>query len=345
MSGRRAGVSHRAFTVRPRALCLALLGVGVLVFATPASAQPSPEEPAVTDAETTDSAAREAEQHFQRARQLYDEGDFTLSLVEFQRAYELSPNFRVLYNIGQVNIQTYDYAAARLALEAYLRDGGDDVPASLRERAETDLRMLRGRTAHLRVLTTPKAEVALDDAPLTGRSSEEPLLVNAGRRKVTATRAGYAPVTRWVTLAGGDRADVTLELMPLTAEPPQPLVVPVPVTTTTESRKNYTPAVVGWIATGALAVSAGIVGGLYLSKEAEVERLSDPSREVGRAAADDATASADRLAVAADVLTIVAVGAGIASLYLTLRPPRTEVTKPATSATLRLLPNGFRGTF
>jgi hypothetical protein len=324
-------------------ITLALAG---LVLSSVAHAEPEPADaPKPADAkpaETKSSEAKEAEQHFARARQLYDEGDFGLALVEFRRAYDLSPNYRVLYNIGQVNIQLFNYAAARAALEKYLQDGGNEISAGRRTQTEADLKMLRERTAYLRITSVPPAEVSIDDMPVGKTPFEEPLLVNAGQRKIIVSHAGYTPVTRFVTLAGGDRNDLKIELTALPTDSGKPVIVFGPTTT----HKNYTPAVIGWIATGALALGAGIMGGLYLSKESEIDRLSNPAIVVRRQDALDASASATRLAVGADVLGIAAVGAGLVSLYFTLRPPRTETTTTTTGA-LRITPtaNGLGGTF
>lgn len=294
-------------------------------------------------ADATSGAAR-AEEHFKRARQLYDEGDFTLSLVEFQRAYDISPNYRVLYNIGQVDIQLYNYAAARTALERYLRDGGSDIPETRRTQVEQDLKMLRERTAHLRIRTNPPgSDVAIDDVPVPPTVLADEILVNAGRRKIVVTRVGHAPATRLVTLAGGDHSDLTIDLAPLQAEPSKPVVVTVPQPTEAP-KKSYTPAIVGWSTTAALAVATGVVGGLYLSKESDIDKLSDPSRQVTKQEADDATASADRLAVAADVLGLATIVAAGVSLYFTVRPPKTEAPQTA-RAQLRFAPGGLAGTF
>ncbi len=289
------------------------------------------------------SAETRAEEHFKRARQLYDEGDYTLSLVEFQRAYDISPNYRVLFNIGQVDIQLYNYAAARTALERYLRDGGSDIPEARRAQVEQDLEMLRQRTAHLRIRTNPPgSDVAIDDVPVQPAALAEEVLVNAGRRKVVVTRAGHAPVTRLVTLAGGDHTELTVDLVPLQIAPAKPVVVTVPPPSD-GPKKSYTPAIIGWSTTGALAIATGVVGGLYLSKQSDIDKLSDPSRQVTKQEADDATASADRLAIAADVLGLATIVAGVVSVYFTVRPPKTEAAPQA--AQLRLAPGGIAGTF
>src|SRR5262245_54376929 len=80
----------------------------------PASASPSP------GAGPSPEVVTEAKQRFDRGLELYAEGEYPLALIEFTRAYELVPNYRVLYNIGQVCIQLGQYANARRALEEYL---------------------------------------------------------------------------------------------------------------------------------------------------------------------------------------------------------------------------------
>ena len=317
----------------------------VVLLASRAPSAHAQGRPAAQDAPEQDKGAgdakspgKDAERHFTRARALYDEGDFPLALVEFKRAYELSPNYRVLYNIGQVNIQLFNYAAARTTLEKYLKDGGDEIPSARKKQVEADLAMLEGRTAHLKVVSTPPADVTIDDMPAGHAPFEAPLLVNAGQRKIVVTKPGYTPATRFVVLAGGDTTEVKLDLAPLPNDGGKSVIV-VP----TEGHKNYTPAVIGWIATGTLGVAAAITGGLYLSKESELDELSSPSTPTNRQNALDASSDATRLAVAADVLGLAALGAGLVSIYFTLRPPRTEA--PAATTGLRVRPSGAGATF
>ena len=59
----------------------------------------------------------EASKRFRRGVKLYNDGDFVAALIEFKRAYELEPNYRVLYNLGQTSRELKDYAAALRAYE------------------------------------------------------------------------------------------------------------------------------------------------------------------------------------------------------------------------------------
>lgn len=300
-------------------------------------AQPTLAPPPSGDSkpEAKPDAVKEAEQHFLRGKQLFDEGDYALALVEFNRAYEISPNYRVLFNIAQINIQLFNYAAARTTLEKYLREGGDDIPAARKAQAEKDLGMLKTRTAFLRITTTPPAAVAIDDTQIGTAPFTDPVLVNAGQRKISASASGYVSTTKVVTVAGGDSQDVNIVLEAVPTGPEGPRV-------TTTMKKNYTPATIGWVATGAFAIGAAVFGGIYLSKEATLDELRNPANPVNPTTRDDNEASATRIAVTADVFGILAIAAAGTALYFTLKPPQQEAV---TVANVRLTPTGVAGTF
>ena len=134
----------------------------VLTFALASSASPAlaqsaaapagdSSSPAPEQAATGPSAAarEEARQRFDQGLSLFEDGDFRLALIEIERAYALVPDYRVLYNIAQVNIQLGRYAKARSALEEYVEKAGDELPESRAAGVKDDLKMLAARTAPL----------------------------------------------------------------------------------------------------------------------------------------------------------------------------------------------------
>jgi hypothetical protein len=94
-----------------------------------------------------------ARQHYDRGLQFAAEGDYQRALGEFLTAYDQSPNFAVLYNIGQVYVALERHDEAITALEKYLIDGGSEVPAERVERIHQQL-------AAMRVALTPAAPPA-----------------------------------------------------------------------------------------------------------------------------------------------------------------------------------------
>src|SRR5437762_2085447 len=106
---------------------------------------------------------KEAGERYARGLSLYGDGEFLLALVEFERAYQLSNNYKVLYNIGQVRIQLGRYAKAKEALEQYLKAGGSSLSAERTQAVNKDLSTLAERTAILNIVTGEVgADISLD---------------------------------------------------------------------------------------------------------------------------------------------------------------------------------------
>src|SRR5438876_6791259 len=74
----------------------------------------------------------EAAAHFRRGVDLFKEADFRGALIEFRRANQLAPSFRVLYNIGQCYLELQDYGGALRSFQAYLSEGGKGIPRDRR---------------------------------------------------------------------------------------------------------------------------------------------------------------------------------------------------------------------
>ena len=190
---------------------LALLSA-LSLLAPSASAQQAP--PTQSSAET--------KLHFQRAVKLYSEEDYRGALVEFKRAYELSNNYVILYNLGQTQFQLRDYASALSAFEKYLANGGSQIATARRQEVEKDLDDLRGRVARITIeVSVAGANVSVDDVVIGKSPLPGPVTVSTGARKLSATKEGLPSVTRTIEIAGGDKATVKLDF-PVPASAPAP---------------------------------------------------------------------------------------------------------------------------
>jgi tetratricopeptide (TPR) repeat protein len=267
------------------------------------------------DKATSNDARREAGQRFDRGLELYAEGDYALASIEFKRAYELVPNYRVLYNIGQVGLQLGNYADARRALEQYVEKGGDALDDERKQAVMRDLMSLERRTAFLTVTANVAgAEVLVDDVAVARAQLGQPLLVDAGVHRVTVRRSGYLPSTKRVTLAGGDEEllSVTLDARP---DEKQTIVV------RQAAPKDNTLMIAGWVTTGALAAGAivtGIMGAGEASELQQLKRARDVEDLANRL--DAAQSNARSLLLASDVFSGAAVVVGGLSLWVTTGP-------------------------
>ena len=156
------------------------LSLGSSMLAVPAQA----DKPAKEEAEVSDEAREEASERFRRGVKLYKDNDYVAALVEFKRAYELAPNYRVLYNLGQTSRELKDYASALTAYRQYLAEGGDEVKGARKKEVEGAIEDLVARVGTLSITTDEKDVVPLE-VPLIGEGIEaavrvEPLVVDFG---------------------------------------------------------------------------------------------------------------------------------------------------------------------
>lgn len=336
-----------------RALALALLlgSAPALAAEPPPGAAPaveSPEAAGATEAPPASSESgpdissqlREASERYQRALKSYDDGNFDAALVEFRRAYELAPTFRILYNLGVVSLELRDYASALGYFERYLVDGAASISAEQRAEVERKIRDLSTHVAHVTVVVDlPGAEIAVDDRPVGASPLAAPLRINAGTRKISARASGRVPDVRVIELAGGDSARVELNL----TSPRTPVDVLPPMSVEPPSRP------VPWLAWGGTAVLTGaavIVGLQAVAADRDYDDALD-TPGTSRKRLDDADAKATRLSVAADVLGLGALALGGYALYLTLHPGESAPHAAALELGLDLGPRGarLRGSF
>ncbi len=145
----------------------------------------------------------DARTHFERAVELYRESDFRAAVIEFQRAYDAAPNYKVLYNLGQTSLELQDYAGAVKAFRGYLDGGGSRIPTARKSQVEADLKKAESRVARVDItVNVDGADIAIDDVTVGRSPLREPLLVSAGRRKIVASKAGVNPVMRVIDVAG-----------------------------------------------------------------------------------------------------------------------------------------------
>ena len=285
-------------------------------------------------------ALQEARTRYEKGKQLYGEGAFDAALAELQRSYELAPSWKILYNIALVQRARNDFAGSLAAYEKYMSEGGKDVPAARKQEVTKEIDTLKTLVARVDVKTNvADADVLVDDVPV-GKGSISAYVLNPGSHRVSASKEGRQTVVKVINVAGGDSKSLDLVLQETTS--PQPTATPTVTTAPTETSAptSTAPAVtssatgtdttppppppergpvwVGWALTGALAVGAGVTGGLAMSKASAHKDL----RAQPDVTQDQITASrndAKTLALVTDVLVPCAVVAGAVSLYFSVR--------------------------
>ena len=328
-----------------------LLAAGLGYFAiNSAWAQPAPlTGNTATDAKATatDTAVdkadtkKKAKEHFATGLKFYEDSDYSLALIEFERAYSYVPDFRVLYNIGQVSIQLGRYARAAQALKQYLNDGASKIPAARAKAVQGDLTMLEGRTARLLIKSNVEgADVLLDDTPLGRTPMDESVLVDAGEHRVIVQKSGYVTRTEPLVLAGHDESTLQLDLneeRPIQPAPQLPVVVAAPVAPPNVFESPQAPPprrsellYLGWGATGVLAIGWAVTGYLGITAASDLHQALQYT-----ATESDLQSRKDKARgwlLAADIVGTATLITGGTTLYFTLKRPSREQPSPKPSA-------------
>ena len=280
--------------------------------------------------------------HFDRGVEYVQDGDLRAALIEFKRAYVASPNYRVLYNLGQVCNELREYTEAQRYFQRYLSEGGDEIPAGRKRDVESILSKLSGRIATL-VLSTnvAGAELFVDNVAVGKSPLNEPVRVSTGKRVISAAISGRPRVLQAVEAAGGETLVVRLDFSPNVREEvhPTPRAAAEPSVRSGGTR----PALWLGIGAGALAVGTGVMAFLAAqdaSKYDDAVHRKTTAREL-----DELDSSATTKALVADILLGATAVATTLTVIFALQGDGGSERPP--SARLRVGPGGLglRGSF
>ena len=285
----------------------------------------------------TKDQVKEAGTRFKKGLDLFKDGDFQAASIEFRRAYELAPNFNVLYNIGQVSFQLQDYPNALTSLQRYIAEGGKNIPSSRHADVDKDIEKLLARVANFNVIVNVvDADITIDDVSVGKSPLPKSILVSAGKHKITASKAGFTSTTKVIEIASSETQNVQIDPVKVeVAPPPVPVAPPTdtgtPSATPTEPPPPVTPPppparsvpVAGIVVTSGLTVSAVVMGILALGASSNLATLRTSSTAT-RDSLDSAHDKTVAYALVTDILAGGAIVSAGVTLYVGLRTPKKD---------------------
>lgn len=286
------------------------------------------EEVAITDA---------ARAHFRAGVNLMQDPDgarYGEAFVEFRRAYQDSPSWKILGNLGICAMKLERTGEAIEAFEKYLEEGGENLSPEEREQVQRDLETQRTSVTWLTVSSVPEGATLLDRRiPLAGSPVENRysalagprrIGVRNGRHEMTVRLEGHEPVT-WSFEANGGEVEHVFELKedaaPVSEQPAAASAQPVVTESTVLERPTPTGVYVGAGLTGAFAVAATVTGILALDKNSKYDEANGSDEE----AASKYKKSGQALNVTTDILIGSALVAAGTTAYLYFTRPSVEV--------------------
>jgi Tetratricopeptide repeat len=150
----------------------------------------------------------DARAHYARGLELGAQNGYEGALREFKQAYAISPQFAVLYNIGQAQIALGHPAEAIEALSQYLRDGGARIPPTRRTQVQVQIAVLRSRLPNPDL--PPEAEAARAAGAAAGAAAGEAVAAATEARSPVAgpgTLSVRCPTPGLKLVLDGSRVD------------------------------------------------------------------------------------------------------------------------------------------
>ncbi len=295
------------------------------------------------DVQVSDSAR----QHFKTGVAYMQDPDgarYEEAYHEFKAAYADSPSWKILGNLAITAMKLERDGEAIDAYEKYLAQGGTQIDSAERAQVERDLLTTKAGVVSVSVKVTPAAGVTLTDErqPLAGRPvtnrydvAQDGTLqagIRRGRHKVTASVDGYVDQTWEFDAEPGPAQAHEFVMQPTPVAQPtvgQPVGVGVAPPEVRTSRPLSTPVIISGIATGALLVGTGVVGGLALAKGSDYKSKNDGQHVAEAKSAHD---SAQTLNIVGDSLLGATVVGAVVTTILFLNRPSVSST-PADSGT------------
>lgn len=160
----------------------------------------------------------EAGEHFSRGLELFDEQDYEKALIEFQKAHEIKPNNKVLYNIGITYVNLARPVEAVDVLQTYMLNGGATAASPRPTDVQVEIERQKARIAYLMLVINPSgATVKIDDKKIAENLVRDPIRVGLGTHRITVSFNGYQDSQITVKLAGKEkkRVEITLKRVEL----------------------------------------------------------------------------------------------------------------------------------
>jgi hypothetical protein len=199
-------------TMRPLRCCAALIAF-VLTTEAAAFAQPAPAAPPPTDVRAN--LTEQARKAWDSGKILVESGDNSGALVEFRRAYELSSNPRVLFNVGVVEKLLNHYARATAAWEQEQTAlQGKLTPAEVTELKNVIAAVQQYVTTLDVTANESDATLTIDDYVVGKTPFAGPVKIDVGHHTVKLSKPGFTEDVQQVDLGLGQKGSKTFKLVP-----------------------------------------------------------------------------------------------------------------------------------
>ncbi len=189
------------------------LALAALLAVESALAAPPAPSPTIDVRASLPEPARKA---WDAAKQLAGASDYRGALVEFQRAYELSHDPRVLFNVGVTEKLLTHYARAVDAWDKEQNEGGAQLTPSELQELKNAIAIVQQFVTTVDVTANEAdALLSIDDYPVGKTPFVGPVQIDVGKHVLKLSKDGFVEAVQPVDVAAGAKTPVVFKLEPL----------------------------------------------------------------------------------------------------------------------------------
>lgn len=206
------------FTTRSRCALLLTSGVYLATAFGTESAFAAPT--ALASKPLSQSLTGDARGAYESAKLLFDDGDHAGALTKFKRAYDLSNDPRLLWNMAVCEKELRHYSRSAGLVSRYLNEGAKLISDQQRRSATDTQTALRAFYSAVNLSRAPDGATVLVDGVAVGQIPlTAPLLLDLGLRQLRVELAGYSPFEVSIDVPGSNHLEVRVVLTPALERP------------------------------------------------------------------------------------------------------------------------------
>ena len=195
------------------------LGLFVAAVSGVAHGQPAPKDGTSRSSKRTtirEELQGEARRSWNSAVELFEARDYQAARVEFQRAFELSQNPRVLFNVGVCDKNLQKYARAVSVWKRQIDLGASSLSSDDLQQTRDAIAAVEQFVSSIQLsVDVPGTALSIDDDQLAESPFASPIAVDVGRHTLRLRKQGYQDQTIEVTVASGKIEQLSVTLEPL----------------------------------------------------------------------------------------------------------------------------------
>jgi hypothetical protein len=174
---------------------------------------------AATSASLIDELPEAARADYVAGRALHRDQDYASALIKFRRAFELSRHPLLLWNMAACEKSLRHYVRALRLLEQYEAEAAGRLTEEETQRVRDLRNTLQSLVSTITlVVNQPGARVSVDGEVVGTTPFSKPVLVDLGRRRISATKPGFFDHESVHDIAGAQPVRIQIALKPRPTE-------------------------------------------------------------------------------------------------------------------------------